>query len=205
MGILDKLKEFFLGLRKEKPKRLMPADNEKIKSKNEISKYVLRTVKEPSLEECIEEFINQYSTQQEIYGQDRTDKVYKAFITMFCNNKEEEGNNFENQKDLKKDVRKAGYYISNQISNDIMVFMHITVENSIDKYKNNGIEKLYINCARKDIASLTDAIFHQIHPDLKDKLQMKCISEQFLKEGIESEQNRQFKNYQRNDKIVKSV
>lgn len=198
MNIIKMLKDFFSGLRKEKPKLLMPTDNEKVN--NEMTKYVLKVVKEPTLEGCIKEFIKQYSIQEK-YEPKRLDKSYKAFVGMFCK-EEEKGNNLKNQIKLKEHVRKQGYQIVSQRSKNRTVFMHIIGKIGIDEKKDHEVEKLYINCDRKDIASLTEAIFDEIRDIAGDKLQMKCISEQFIEEDIEAEKRKPIKNYQRNDKIV---
>lgn len=112
------------------------------------------------------------------------------------------GHNEREQEKLKKIVQKRGYIIGNQYSNNRNVFLHIMGKIGIDEHKDKDFVKLYINCDRKNIALLTGAIFGEICNVAGDKLQMKCISEQFLKEDKQRENSNQIKNYQRNDKIV---
>lgn len=204
MNILDKLKNFFLGLSKKNQQLYFPVNNTTIKNKNFIKKYAVKLVeniKEPTLEECIDEFINQYIIQEQINPKKR-DKVYKAFTRMFCEQEEEIENNYTNQIRLKAFVQKNGYSTTPQISNGRIVFMHIAGKTGIDEKKDHEVEKLYINCERKNIALLTAAIFNQIRDVAGDKLQMKCISEQYLEDAKQTESKNKIKNYQRNDKIV---
>lgn len=202
MNILDKLKEFFGRLQKKEQKLYFPVNNtiNNRQSMNQYQVQVLGNPKEPTLEECINEFINQYLIQEQIDSK-RRDKAYRAFRGMFCT-QEEIGNNYKNQARLKDFVRREGYSTVPQVSNGRIVYMHIVGRDGLDEKKDKEIEKLYINCDRKNIALLTGAIFNKIRDIAGDKLQMKCISEQYIKEHIEEEEKSAIKNYQRNDKIV---
>lgn len=86
--------------------------------------------REPSIEECIEEYIKQYSVQEELKpGSSYMSKSYRAFRRMFCDKKENEGNNKKNQSKLYNKLRKLGYIVDYQTSGsdkeDKLVYMHI--------------------------------------------------------------------------------
>ena len=204
MNIIDKLKSFFLGLSKKNQQLYFPVNNTTIKNENSIKKYAVKLAenpKEPTLEECIDEFVKQYLVQENFNSKSKN-KAYNAFTLMFCAQEEEMENNLTNQMRLKAFVQKNGYNTTPQISNDRIVFMHIAGKTGIDEKKDHDVEKLYINCERKNIALLTAAIFNQIRDVAGDKLQMKCISEQYLEDFKQAEAQKKIKNYQRNDKIV---
>lgn len=202
MNILDKIKEFFQKLQKKDQTLYLPVNNT-INNQKPINKYAVKLVgnpKEPTLEECIDEFIKQYLIQERDNPK-RSGKAYRAFRGMFCT-QEEMGNNDKNQIRLKEFVRRQGYSIAHQFSNGRIAYMHISGKDGIDEKRDKEAEKLYINCDRKNIAVLTGAIFNKIRDIAGDKLQMKCISEQYMEEHIEEEERNAIKNYQRNDKIV---
>lgn len=205
MNIINILRDFFSGLRKEKPKRLMPANNEKVNNKNEMTKHVVKlpvNPKEPTLEQCIKEFISQYSLEEEMDPKSNN-KTHRAFRRMFYNNEEEEvGNNLKNQKRLIEIVNKNGCNTAIQYLHGKVAYIHIAGKTGIDPKKDNEVEKLYLNCDRRNIALLAGAIFNDIKDVAGDKLQMKFISEQFMDEDIEREKGKKIKNYQRNERIV---
>lgn len=117
----------------------------------------------------------------------------------FVIKKKRYGHNEREQEKLEKIVKKRGYLIGNQYSNNRNVFLHIMGNLGV---KSHDVVKLYINCERKNIALLTGAIFGEICGMVGDKLQMKCISEQYMEEDKQREEANPIKNYQRNDKIV---
>ena len=205
MNILDKLKEFFRSIgKKNKPLLLEKA---KVKEKSELSirdKYKVKQVpnlREPSFEESIEEFINQYQIQDKMSPQN-INNAYRAYRRMFCNQEEDMENNFENQQKLDKTVKKLGYEAGYQYHNGKASFRHISGKIGLDEYKNRDMEKIYINCERKNIALLAKEVFLGIKDIVGDKMQMKFVSEQILEEDRKKEEQRIIKNYQRNEKIV---
>lgn len=203
MKIVEIFKNFFRTNKKSKEQKLLP-EGKTIEKTDEFKKnlYVgnVETLRQPSLEECIEEFIKQYSIQEE-YNPKGSRKAYKAYSRMFCE-EEDAGDNFKNQERLKNLVKKNGCNTNYQVSNNRIVYMHISGENGLDQYKDTDIEKIYINCARKDISVITAAIFKEIKEIAKDKLQMKCVSEQIINNYGVDEEYKELKNYQRNDRIV---
>ena len=168
---------------------------------NRLKYKTMPIIREPSFEECIDEFIKQYNVQETFNGMSR-DKVYNAFIRMFCDKEEPEGNNFANQKKLIKLARKSGYETGYQMSNGRCVFINIFSEEGVNRYKDKEMQKIYVNCDRKNIANVAAIIFDNIKEIVGDKMQMKFAGEQILQEGIEKEKESKIKNYQRNDKIV---
>lgn len=203
MRIIDKLKALFFGTRKKEQQLFLP-DNDEFANEDIRTRYAVRPVKnprEPALEECIEEFIKQYRLQEDI-SPENPNKSYNAFRRMFCDQPEPMGNNYKNQQSLMKFVKKHGGRTSTQYSNDRAVFMHISGEIGIDEKKNHEVEKLYINCERKDISLLAGVIYREIRNVAGEKLQMKCISEQYFRDDEQREGEKTIKNYQRNDKIV---
>lgn len=112
------------------------------------------------------------------------------------------GRNKIEQNKLTKLVKKRGFSIGNQYSNNRNVFLHIMGKRGIDEHKDNDVVKLYINCDRKNISLLTGIIFDGICNIAGDKLQMKCVSEQLFGNDEQLENSKKIKNYQRNDKIV---
>lgn len=203
MSIIDKLKAWVFGTQKKEQQLFLPASDEFV-NKDIKTTYAVKTVKnprEPALEECIEEFIKQYGLQENI-NPESSNKSYNAFIRMFCNQPETMGNNYKNQKSLMNFIKKNGDMTATQYSNGRVVFMHISGKIGINEKKDHEVEKLYINCDRKDIALLTGAIYREIRGVAGEKLQMKCISEQYFSADEQREEEKEIKNYQRNDKIV---
>ncbi len=203
MSIVQKIKDFLARFKKrEEPKLLNEGNQNSNTERNEFIES-LRVSKiaqnEPSIEDCICEFIKQYELREK--NTSKEVNPYKVFIGMFCG-EEEAGNNQKNQEKLSQYVKKTGFRIDYQYSGDKVSFMHISGKDGIDEQKNPNVEKLYINCERKNIALLTAEIFKSIKGIAGDKLQMKCVSEQLLNEQKEYENKQKFKNYQRNDKIV---
>lgn len=91
MGIIDKLKEFFES--KSKRNQLYLPANEVFNDDVEDIKQTYRVKlpkkeKEPTLEACIEEFIKQYSLQEEI-NSNSSNKSYNAFRRMYCSHVED--------------------------------------------------------------------------------------------------------------------
>lgn len=206
MSILDKIKGIFSRFQKKEQPLLLPTNKVNINSGEEFRKgyaaQVVESPKEPTLEECIEEFIAQYAIQEEI-NPNSYNISYNAFKRMFCSEEEEIGENDKNQTKLMELIRKRGDHTTPQISKDRVAFMHISGEIGIDENKDRDVEKIYLNCDRKNIALLTGAIYREICDITGDKLQMKFVSEQcydFL-EGA-NEEDKIVKNYQRNDRIV---
>ena len=207
MSIIDILKSFFS--RKPQQKLLPEGRNNIVERdvntsndfKNNLQYDVKKnpTLIEPDFKECVEEYIKQYAIQEEIKSKA---KIYHSFIRMFCDNEESSGNNKKNQEKLNDKIKKSGYQTAFQMSGNRCIYMYISGEKGLDEYKNRDMEKIYLNCERKNIALLTSKIFDEIKGITGDKLQMKCISEQFLKEGEKQEENAKIKNYQRNEKIV---
>ena len=120
MKVLDVIKKLFKKLKKEEQTPLLtdgktqiiPQDN--FKNKYKFSQ--LELPKEPSLESCFEEYISQYSLQEEINPNTLTaNKSYKAFRRMFCGAEEEIGDNLQNQLKLEKLLKKQGYSLAHQI------------------------------------------------------------------------------------------
>ena len=207
MSILDKLKEFFKNIgKKEQPK--LP-ESTKTRIEQEVSfrdKYrvnQLPTLREPSFEECVDEFIKQYNFQNEV-NPDRYGKAYRAFRRMFCDEEEYIGNNFKEQEKLiekiegktKRKTKDKKYSIASQASNGRRSFIHISGEKGLDEFEDLNLEKIYINCERKNIALLAGIIFDSVKVILGDRLQMKFLAEQ------DPEKETETKNYQRNEKIV---
>lgn len=90
MNIIEKLKKL-LGIKQDK--LYLPIIEEKQNIAKEFNekyrvKQLLQIPKEPSLEECIVEFLKQYHLQEKI-NHDSRHKSYKAFIRMFCDQEEE--------------------------------------------------------------------------------------------------------------------
>lgn len=158
------------------------------------------TIKEPSLQECIEEFIRQYRIQDK-FDKSTSDKKYGAFMRMFCSESEPQENNSINQDELKRFVRENGYYTYSQMHDEKVIFTHIYGEER-DSIKGPDTKKIYINCDRKNIAILSKLIFSQIKDIVGDELQMKFISEQIIPDEIIRDETSEIKNHQRNDKIV---
>lgn len=198
MSIFEKIKQLFR--RNKNEIKLLPEGEKNRADDFRKSLYVgnEEMFKQHSLEQCIDEFIKQYNIQ-EIYNPDGSNKKYKAFTRMFCE-EEEMGDNLKNQLRLVKLAKKYGFQTANQISNDRLVYLHIMGNKGVEEI-NPKMEKIYINCQRKDISTLTAAIFKQIKDLTGDKLQMKCVAEQILDLG-QDEETKYLKNYQRNDKIV---
>lgn len=204
MNVIEILKKFFKLNKNEKTKLLTDGCvHDKSQEKEEFKKSIfvgdVSITKQPSLQECVNEFIKQYNIQQK-YEKSESGKVYHAYSRMFCG-EEKIGDNFKNQMRLKKLVKKNNFRTDYQTSNDRMVFMHIAGEDGIDEFNEPDMEKIYINCERSYVSIITAAIFKQIKDIAGDKLQMKCVSEQFGDMGLDEEE-KEVKNYQRNDKIV---
>ena len=125
MSILDKLKEFFSSLRKKEQKLFLPTNEENINSGEGFRKgyaaQVIENPKEPSLEECIEEFIAQYAIQEQV-NPNSYHKSYNAFRRMFCSEEEDLGVNDKNQTKLMEQLRKRGCTITPQISKGRVTF-----------------------------------------------------------------------------------
>ena len=155
--------------------------------------------KQPSIEECIAEFIKQYDIQEK-NNPDSSKKAYHAYLRMFCE-EEDLGDNLANQKKLGEFLHRKGYETGFQHSDDRLFYYHIAGENGIKEENTPNLHKIYINCERKYISIITAAIFKCIRKIAGDKLQMKCISEQMNGYGLD-EDEKEIKNYQRNDKIV---
>lgn len=203
MDIVEKIKSFLKRLKKEQPK-MLPEPTRTHKKESYIDKFKVKSVvadKEPTIEESFDEFIKQYARQEEI-SKGNLNNTYRAFSRMFCKENEEIGNNLKNQEKLKKLVRERGCYCSYQYAKGTIAFLHIMGEDGLDEFKDAKLEKLYINCDRKNISELTANIFDRIQGIAGDKLQMKCVCEQFLDENKKEEEKNPNKNYQRNDKIV---
>lgn len=86
MNIIDKLKSFFLGLSKKNQQLYFPVNNTTIKNENSLKKYAVKLAenpKEPTLEECIDEFVKQYLVQENFNSKSKN-KAYNAFTLMFC-------------------------------------------------------------------------------------------------------------------------
>ena len=200
MKIKEIIKKFFR--KDEEPKLLLEENNEKKTNKFKDDLFVgsVNVAEQHTLEECIEEFFKQYSLQDK-YNPNGSKKAYKAYSRLFCE-EEKIGDNLKNQKRLEKLVKKNACNVNYQISNNRLVFMHISGQEGIDEYKDLDMQKIYINCKREDISILTAAIFKQIKGIAGDKLQMKCISEQKVSGYGDDEEYKELKNYQRNDRIV---
>ena len=203
MSIVDKIKDFLWRFRKkEEPKLLTEGtQNGNIIHKKFVDSLVVSNTipKEPTIEECICEFVRQYNLHEKYSNKDVD--PYKVFIGMFCN-EEDAGKNQKNQDKLTQYVKRYGFRTDYQYSAEKVSFMHISGKIGVNEDKNPDVEKLYINCERKNIALLTSEIFKGIKDIAGDKLQMKCVSEQLLNEQKNYENNQKIKNYQRNDKIV---
>lgn len=203
MTLLDKLKRIFKFNKNEEELKLITNGDYSEKAKQFKDTLCVDSVnyqKQPSLEDCIDEFIKQYRIQEE-YNPNGSKKAYHAYSRMFCG-EEKAGDNVKNQKRLIKLVKKNGCNTNYQTSNNRMVFMHISGKEGIDEYKDSKMEKIYINCDRSDISIVTAAIFKQIKDIAGDKLQMKCVSEQLINGYGLDEDTKEIKNYQRNDRIV---
>jgi len=162
----------------------------------------IKTPEEPTLKECIEEFIAQYLIQERV-NPNSTSKAYKAFRRMFCSEEEDIGKNEKKQNDLHKIVRRNNDSLGSQISNDRLTFMHISGRNGLSEKTSPEMEKLYINCDRRNIAALAKEIYMRIRGIAGEELQMKFLSEQIYKSLNQADEtNKPIKNYQRNDRIV---
>lgn len=202
MKIFDKLKNIFKFNKKISDDKLLPESTLQHTNdfKNSLRYGSINVQKQPTVEECVEEFIKQYRIQLEL-NPEHDNKKYKAYCRMFCDKEEDVGDNIKNQERLIKLARKYNCPIGFQTSNERMVFMHISGGHGLNEYEDNNMEKIYINCDRKDTAVITAAIFKKIKDIVGKKLQMKCVSEQMLDYGLD-EADKELKNYQRNDRIV---
>ena len=215
MSIIERIKKLFK--KAEEEQQLLTDGSQTTNTKDEFrKKYRVDQTNipvEPSLESCFKEYIEQYLLQEEIKpGASMADKSYRAFRRMFCSDEEEIGKNSKNQEDLDNKIRKPGRdksYQGLQIGNqtgsaDRMVYRHIRGIDGIteDESHNGKVEKLYINCDRKNIAQLTGKIIEGIRGIAGDRLTIKYINEPDIKEYKENEAKSQIKNYQRNEKIV---
>lgn len=209
MNIAEKIKSFISKFINKKNTKLLTDGTQQISqhTSNGRQEFISslkvsgNTPQEPSIEDCICEFIRQYDLRRQATGDDVD--IYKAFIGMFCD-EEEIGDNKKNQDKLTSIARKDGYSILYQpiyIDSKKKTFMHIVGSEGVDE-KSNDVEKLYINCQRKNIAALTQEIYMRIRQIVGEKMQMKCISEQLTDEQLEYESRQIIKNYQRNDRIV---
>lgn len=158
-------------------------------------------LREPSFEECIDAFINKYLFINNL-NPDNDTIDYSAFISIFCDKEEDIGSNFKEQQKLMQLVKQQGYQTAPQISDDRIIFIHISGKDGLNEKKDLDMVKLYINCDRKNISLITNLIFQKIRIIVGTKLQLKCISEQYVDWCKEAENNSVIKNYQRNDKIV---
>lgn len=86
MRIIENLKKFF-NIRQEKEQKYLPSGQENIRDKYRVQQLP-NIPKEPTLEECMEEFIKQYSFQEDI-NSGSSNKSYNAFRRMFCDQEEE--------------------------------------------------------------------------------------------------------------------
>lgn len=158
---------------------------------------IVEVEQEESLEECIEEFIYRY--RQQIQNGEDNDVSYKAFTRMFYGEREDVEDNEKFQQKLKDKIHKSKKYrIDGQYtSKGKPIFYHIsktTPESERITDKNENMNKIYLNCERKDIARLTGEILKKI-----DKIDKCAFKMKFLAESDEMEKS---KRYQRNDKIV---
>lgn len=152
---------------------------------------------EESLEDCILEYIFQY--QKQVQNGENNNVSYKAFTRMFYDEREDAENNAEYQQKLKDKIYKnKKYRIDGQYSSrGKPIFYHIsqnTPESEKITDKDENMNKIYLNCERKDIARLTGEILKKI-----DKIDRCTFKMKFLAESDETEKS---KRYQRNDKIV---
>ena len=201
MNIVEKIRQFLTKFKKKEEIKLIADGTQNYNRYNEfISDLSVpnNVPNEPSIEECVCEFIKQYEIREKYDNKDVD--PYKAFVGMFCK-EEDEGKNEKNQRKLSEYVRKLGLRVDYQHSSNKISFMHIRGEKGIDD-RNPDVEKLYINCDRKNIALLTAEILKNIQGIVGDKLHMKCVAEQIVDDQKEYESQQKVKNYQRNDKIV---
>ena len=102
MKVLEILKNFFKMNRKNKDQKLITDGNDVVKT-NDFKKslYVgdIDVKKQPSIEECIAEFIKQYDIQEK-NNPDSSKKAYHAYLRMFCE-EEDLGDNLANQKKIR--------------------------------------------------------------------------------------------------------
>ena len=162
----------------------------------------LPNLREPSFEECVDEFIRNYYNIS-LLNPNKNDINYSTFIHMFCNEEEDIGSNYNEQEKLMDLVRKQGYTTAPQFSDDDrIIFIHIYRQDGFNENTNLDMVKLYINCDRKNISLLTNHILQKIRTTVGAKLYLKFISEQNSDCSEKPENNSFIKNYQRNDKIV---
>lgn len=204
---MEKNKNIFqllLRIFNKKPQQLIegeidPSYKDKNRSfRSKMAKSDRRTsynkIHEKTIEECIEEFIIKYDEQVK-RGTKKRDCAYKAFTRLFSDKNEDINNNLKNQEKLKELIltkrKYEKYNIIPQINNGHISFFHITEPDTENiKNENPNIERIYVNCERKNIANLTKAILDKI-----DKIEGCPVRMKFVAED-------QTNNYERNDKIV---
>lgn len=207
MNIFDRIKSFFnKNQLKELPQGVISVNDENVWRRSlryDINENNNDTLKEPSLEECIKEFIEQYGKVLKEDSIQPKNRSYAAFERMFCGEEERAGKNEINQKKLMNYVSKNKNLRTDfQQSNNRTVFLHIQGDEGINTKEDTEMEKIYLNCKRENIALLAKGILNKIEKPCGNKLQMKYVAEQIFDEDKRTELSKEIKNYQRNDKIV---
>lgn len=92
MRIIDALKKI-LGIKPNQEQLYLPVSQEnyetsKFRQNCRIQQQLQNNPKEPTLEECMDEFIKQYSLQEQI-NSEHPNKSYNAFRRMFCDKEED--------------------------------------------------------------------------------------------------------------------
>lgn len=210
MKFIDKIIDFLNKLKNHKTQKALPEATSDAERDAFLSKTRVSSVEPPrdkTLEECISEFIRQYSLH-EAYNTPDDIIAYDSFVRMFCP-PEEAGENKQNQMALRDHIREHGFHASYQLASNGVAFIQLLdADDYFDDDKDFNTEKLYINCPRKDVAKLTSTIFDTVEPMQKQglisKFQLKCVSEQYeeLKPLYDDTIKRPAELYQRNDKIV---
>lgn len=220
MSFLDRIKNFFKNLTNKDSAPALPAGKEDSQRKAFLDKNRIQTIpppKDPTLEACIDEFIKQYAIH-EPFKKSKMHSAYSvaydSFVSMFCEEEPEEDEldhkkNSDNQLELIKHVEENNFYSSYQFSDRGAAFVRFfDADFPFKKGTDNNIEKLYINCPRKDISKLTKIIFDTLHSMQEDEIlsrfEIKCVSEQYeeFKQLTNNDSPSATELYQRNDKIV---
>lgn len=167
------------------------------RAKNRENVSIDTSATKESLDDCILEYISQYTKQVENGTKD--DISYKAFTRMFYSGEEEVGRNAEYQEKLKEKIHKnKKYRVDGQYSSKGRpIFYHISQNSGAGEKitdKDENMYKIYLNCERKDIARLAGEILKKA-----DKIDECAFRMKFMAESDDSEKS---KRYQRNDKIV---
>lgn len=220
MSVFEKIKSFFNRLTNKSTTPALPAANTDPQREAFLKKNRLVTVappNDPTLEACIDEFIKQYAIHEPFKKSQMHSAynvAYDSFVSMFSEEEPEEDEldhkkNSDNQLDLIKHVHEKNFHSSYQFSDKGAAFVRfLDADFPFEKGKDNNIEKLYINCPRKDISKLTKIVFDTLHSmqeaETLSRFEIKCVSEQYA----EFEQLTDYYGpsatelYQRNDKIV---